>query len=68
MKWVTREHPRTDRVACLWLIRTFIDPAAEIVCLPADQVLPFAAREGATSFDAKGSVTRTATASVPSRS
>jgi hypothetical protein len=54
MKWVTREHPRTDRIACPWLIRTFIDPDAEIVFVPADDVLPFAAREGAISFDAKG--------------
>ena len=52
MKWVTREHPKTDRIACPWLIRTFIDPTAEIVYLPADQVLAFAEREGAISFDA----------------
>ena len=54
MQWVTREHPRTDRVACPWLIRKFIDPEAEIVYVPADEVLPYAARTGATSFDAKG--------------
>jgi hypothetical protein len=54
MKWVTREHPRTDRVACPWLIRTFIDPDAEIVYVPPDDVLAFAEREGATSFDAPG--------------
>jgi hypothetical protein len=54
MKWVTREHPKTDRIACPWLIRTFIEPAAEIVYLPADQVLAFAEREGAISFDAAG--------------
>jgi len=54
MKWVTREHPKTDRIACPWLIRTFIDPVAEIVYLPADQVLAFAEREGAISFDAAG--------------
>jgi len=54
MKWVTREHPHTDRIACPWLIRTFIDPDAEIVYVPRDQVLPFAEREGATSFDAPG--------------
>lgn len=54
MKWVTREHPKTDRIACPWLIRKFIDPEAEIVYLPADGVLPFAEREGAISFDAKG--------------
>ena len=54
MKWVTREHPKTDRIACPWLIRMFIDPDAEIVYVPADQVLSFAERERATSFDAKG--------------
>ena len=54
MKWVTREHPHTDRVACPWLIRKFIDPDAEIVYLPAGQVLPYAEQTGATSFDATG--------------
>jgi hypothetical protein len=54
MQWVTREHPHTDRVACPWLIRKFIDPEAEIVYLPAGDVLPFAERTGAISFDAKG--------------
>ena len=54
MKWVTREHPKTDRIACPWLVRTFIDPGAEIVYVPADEVLPFAEREGAISFDARG--------------
>ena len=54
MKWVTREHPKTDRIACPWLIRTFIDPEAEIVYVPRDEVLAYADREGATSFDAPG--------------
>ncbi len=54
MRWVTREHPRTDRIACPWLIRKFIDPDAVIVYVPADEVLAFAEREGAVSFDAKG--------------
>jgi len=54
MKWVTREHPRTDRIACPWLIRKLIDPDAEIVYVPRDEVLDFAQREGATSFDAPG--------------
>jgi hypothetical protein len=54
MKWVTREHPHTDRIACPWLIRRFIDPAAEIVYVPRDQVLEYAEREGANSFDAPG--------------
>ena len=52
MQWVTREHPKTDRIACPWLIRKFIDPKAEIVYLPADEVLPYAKRTGAISFDA----------------
>ena len=54
MKWVTREHPKTDRIACPWLIRKFIDPDAEIVYLPREDVLAFAEHEGATSFDAPG--------------
>jgi hypothetical protein len=54
MKWVTREHPKTDRIACPWLIRKFIDPEAEIVYVPRDEVLAYAEREGATSFDAPG--------------
>src|SRR6476620_3500182 len=53
--WVTRERPKTDRIACPWLIRRFIDHDAEIVYVPADQVLDYAAREGATSFDTRGS-------------
>jgi hypothetical protein len=54
MKWVTRERPKTDRVACPWLIRRFIDPTAEILYVPRDQVLGVAKREGARSFDAEG--------------
>jgi hypothetical protein len=54
MKWVTRERPKTDRVACPWLIRRFIDPEAEILYVPADRVLEVAAREGGRSFDAPG--------------
>jgi hypothetical protein len=54
MKWVTREHPKTDRIACPWLITKFIDPDAEFIYVPADQVLDVAAREGAHSYDAPG--------------
>jgi hypothetical protein len=54
MKWVTRERPKTDRIACPWLIRRFIDPDAEIVYVAADEVLAVAEREGAYSFDAEG--------------
>jgi hypothetical protein len=53
-KWVTRERPKTDRIACPWLIKTFIDPDAEFLYVPADEVLADAAREGAHSYDADG--------------
>ena len=52
MKWITRARPKTDRVACPWLIKRFIDPNAEIVYVAADQVLAAAEREGGHSFDA----------------
>src|SRR5260221_8518388 len=54
MKWVTRERPKTDRIACPWLIRKFIDPEAEFLYVPAEDVLAVAEREGATSYDAPG--------------
>jgi hypothetical protein len=54
MKWVTREHPKTDRIACPWLIRKFIDADAEFLYVPADQVLDVADREDAYSYDAPG--------------
>jgi len=52
MKWVTRARPKTDRIACPWLIRRYIDPEATFNFVPAGEVLSFADREGATSFDA----------------
>ncbi len=54
MQWITRERPRTDRIACPWLIRRFIDPDAEFVYVPGDQILERAAREGMISYDAPG--------------
>jgi hypothetical protein len=54
VKWVTRERPKTDRIACPWLLRRFIDPQAEIRYVPADQVLAVAEIEAARSFDAPG--------------
>src|SRR4249919_1189559 len=53
-KWVTRERPKTDRIACPWLIKNFIDPGADFLYVPADQVLDVAEREGAHSYDAPG--------------
>jgi hypothetical protein len=52
MKWVTRERPKTDRIACPWLIRNFIDSSAEFLYVPADEVLAVAERKGAISYDA----------------
>jgi hypothetical protein len=54
MKWVTRERPKTDRIACPWLIRNFIDAEAEFLYVPAADVLAVAAQEGARSYDAPG--------------
>jgi len=54
MKWVTRENANVDRIACPWLIRRFIDPDAEFLFVPRDEVLATAEREGATSYDAPG--------------
>ena len=48
MKWVTRERPKVDRIACPWLIRRFIDPTAEIVYVPAADVLATAQRTAGT--------------------
>jgi hypothetical protein len=54
MRWVTRARPKTDRIACPWLIRRFIDPEAEIIYVSAGQVLTAAEALGAHSFDAPG--------------
>ena len=51
MKWVTRERVKVDRVACPWLIKKFVDPDAEFLFVPPDQVLAVAEREGATPYD-----------------
>jgi hypothetical protein len=54
VKWVTRARPKTDRIACPWLIQRFIDRQAEILYVPPGEVLDVAEREGARSFDAPG--------------
>jgi hypothetical protein len=54
MKWVTRERPKIDRIACPWLIRRFIDPEAEFLYVPAAQVLEVARSTGATPYDIPG--------------
>jgi len=54
MKWITRQRPKTDRIACPWLIRRFIDTEAEFIYVPDDQVLAVAERVGGYAFDARG--------------
>lgn len=51
MKWVTRQRPQVDRIACPWLIQRFVDAEAAFLFAPADQVLAVAEREGATPYD-----------------
>jgi len=54
MKWVTRERPKIDRIACPWLIARFIDDAPEFLYVPAADVLPVAERTGAVPYDVPG--------------
>jgi hypothetical protein len=51
MKWVTRARPKVDRVACPWLIKRFVDPDAEFLYVPPEQVMDVAKRERAIPFD-----------------
>ena len=53
MKWITREHPHVDRVACPWLIARFVDKRAEFIYVPAAEVEAEAKRQGATPYDIK---------------
>lgn len=50
-RWITRERPKVDRIACPWLIRRFIDPRAEFFYVPAPQVFEQAQKLGATAYD-----------------
>src|SRR6476646_7447966 len=54
MRWVTRERPKTDRIACPWLIRRFIDPDAEILYVPKDDVLTVDRDQDGHSVDTPG--------------
>lgn len=53
-KWITREMPKIDRIACPWLIRRFVHPHAEFIYVPAKRVLADAKRLGATPYDIDG--------------
>ena len=51
MKWITRERPKIDRIACPWLITRFIDKEPEFLFVPANQVMAQATAAGAIPFD-----------------
>ena len=52
MRWITRENVKVDRVACPWLIKRFIDPGAEFLFVPEEELLERARQEDAIPFDA----------------
>ncbi|MSO76105.1 MAG: chromate resistance protein [Alphaproteobacteria bacterium] len=54
MRWVTRERPKIDRIACPWLVARFIDPEAEFLYVPAGDVARVAGETGAIPFDMPG--------------
>lgn len=54
MKWITRERPKIDRIACPWLIARFIDKEPEFLYVPATKVLAMAKDAGATPYDIPG--------------
>ncbi|MET3025882.1 chromate resistance protein ChrB domain-containing protein [Flavobacterium sp. UW10123] len=51
MKWITRERPKIDRIACPWLIRKFVDPESEFIYVPFDDVITKAKEFDAIPFD-----------------
>ncbi len=54
MKWITREHPKIDRIACPWLVARFIDESPEFLYVPAGEVMRVAADTGAIPYDVPG--------------
>ncbi|MEJ5961417.1 chromate resistance protein ChrB domain-containing protein [Pedobacter immunditicola] len=54
MKWITREKPKIDRIACPWLIKKFIDPEAIFLYVPFDQVIEKSTALDAIPFDVIG--------------
>ncbi|MBT1705120.1 chromate resistance protein ChrB domain-containing protein [Chryseosolibacter indicus] len=51
MKWITRERPKIDRIACPWLIKRFVDNEAEFMYVPSDKVIQLSKEHGAIPFD-----------------
>ena len=54
MKWITRERPKIDRIACPWLIKNFVDKEAEFLYVPREQVLAKAKELNAIPYDIPG--------------
>jgi hypothetical protein len=56
MKWITRERPKIDRIACPWLIARFIDSQAQFLYVPTSEILRVAEETGAIPYDIPGVV------------
>ena len=54
MKWITREHPKIDRIACPWLIKNFVDKEAEFIYVPKENVFRESEKSGAIPYDIPG--------------
>jgi hypothetical protein len=54
MRWITREHPKIDRIACPWLITRFIDATPEFLFVPPPDVKRIAEQTGAIPYDIEG--------------
>ena len=54
MKWITRERPKIDRIACPWLIKNFVDPDAEFIYVPKEKVFDKAEELNAIPYDIPG--------------
>lgn len=54
MKWITREHPKIDRIACPWLVARFVDETPEFLYVPAGDVMRIANETGAIPYDVPG--------------
>jgi hypothetical protein len=54
MKWITREHPKIDRIACPWLIKNFVDEESEFIYVPKESVFIKADELGAIPYDIPG--------------
>lgn len=50
-RWVTRAHPKIDRIACPWLVKRFVDAGAEFLYVPTEQVRQTAESQSATAYD-----------------